>query len=264
MIRRRTVNLALMGLFLALATAGPARAQDREETEGTSDFRDPPMLVPGSYSDTIVSGESVWYAVLYTNDVEFRIEVDLVDVDLDAQDELTLTANFISPTLGGSGSGRLLEGSTGYSAGGTNVWYIEVDLATSGRLGVEHQLSLDIDGFSSDRLERCELPDCTAADDLAAIETEIAQIEENLAALDDTDAQEVVEEEIADLEQRQADARQEESLANDEIAAHCAPEPDCDTLPEPGSSTPLWALLVSGAILLSGAGVLATGLRGRQ
>ena len=85
-----------------------------------------------------------------------------------------------------------------------------------------------------------------------------------LAALDDTDAQEVVEEEIADLEQRQADARREESLANDEIAALCDPEPDCDTLPEPGSSTPLWALLISGAILVGGAGVLTTSLRGRQ
>ncbi len=266
-MRPRHVILAAATALVVLFGGPSAMAQDeRIETEGSADFRNPPILVSGSYSDTIVTGETVWYSVVYTNNTPYRIEVSLADVDLESQDELTLTADFIGPTLGTLGSGTVIEGpGASYDGGTTNVWYVSVDLATTGQLGSEHRLNLDLEGFSSSRLEYCDdLPDCVAADELQAIQNEIARLEDELAALDTTDSQDVIEDEIAALRAREAAAAAELQTAESEIAELCQPDTTCDAIPEPSSSTPVWATALGVIALIGGGVVLVLGVRSRS
>lgn len=76
-VARRSILPRIVLLTAALTLLAPGslglpsivEAQDRVAVEGTADFRNPPTLGPGSYSDRMVSGESIWYGVLYTNDV---------------------------------------------------------------------------------------------------------------------------------------------------------------------------------------------------
>lgn len=283
----RRIALAIGAVAATLLTGPSADAQERAETEGSADFRNPPILTDGSYADTIVTGETVWYSVIYTNNTPYRITVALADVDVETNDELTLTANFVGPTLSSLRSGTVVEGpGASYDGGVTNVWYVSVSLDTTGQLGREHELLLDLEGFSSSRLEFCEdLPDCTASADLQALQDELVRVEEQLAALGEADSSEVIEAEIdelrtrrdaaasavqaaetevADLEARSADAAAELQAAEAEAAEICPPGTPCDPAGESSSSTPAWAIVVGVLALLGGGALLFAGVRSRS
>ena len=263
MIRTIILRTALVAAALTLLASGTILAQEASEVDGTADFRNPPLLSDGRYLDTIVSGEAVWYSVIYTNDDPYRIEVDLVEVDLDADDELELEARLIGPTLGAIDSGRVLEGSASYSGGRTNLWYIEVVLSTTGRLGVEHTLSIDIAGMQSGRLERCEdLPDCDLDVALAALDDEVASVVAAIDELPDLESEEVVRDQISELERRVTAAAADLEAAEARIAEICAPAVDCDSPPAPGAATPLWAMVIGALVLAAGAGLLVSSFRG--
>lgn len=264
MTRRPRVRRLMLVLAIALLPATASQAQETIETEGTADFRNPPLLSNGVYEDEIVTGEAVWYAVIYRNNKPYRIAVDLVDTDVDADEELTLEATFIGPTLGSVSSGRVLEGSASYNGGTTNLWYIQVNLATEGRLGVEHTLRLDVSGMQTTRLSPCDaLPDCDLDTLLAEINTEIMDFEESAGEADDADLEQAIRDEIAQLEQRKATAESELQASQGAIAAACDPEPDCDSVPIPEATTPVWAIVVGALILIGGGAFLTTGLRRR-
>ncbi|MDH3682152.1 MAG: hypothetical protein OEV40_19640 [Acidimicrobiia bacterium] len=253
---------ALLALTCAAAVAlfvlaGPSRsdAQDTVAVDGTADFRNPPRLAPGSYSDTIVTGETVWYAVLYTNDVPYRFAADLTDIDLDAQSDLTLSVSFVGPTLSVLDSGLELQGSARYDGGGTNVWYLAVSLDTEGRLGVEHQLVLDVEGVLSAGLEPCEA-DCALREQLAAVDADIVEVQERIDGLGE-DPTAVLEAELTELETRRNTAEDSLDRADARIRELCAPEPDCEELTEPPSTTPLWATALGGLLLAAGVASLA-------
>lgn len=264
MTRGSQARRLVLVLALALLPATASQAQETIETEGTADFRNPPVLSNGIYEDEIVTGEAVWYAVIYRNDKPYRIAVDLVDSDVDEDEELALEAMFIGPTLGSVASGRVLEGSASYNGGTTNLWYIQVNLATDGRLGVEHTLRLDISGVQTTRISPCDaLPDCDLDTRLAEINAEIMDLEESLSELGNSDAEEAVRDEISELEQRKATAESELAASQSAIAAACDPEPDCDSVPVTEPTTPVWAIAVGAVILIGGGAFLITGIRGR-
>ncbi len=250
-----------------------------EEVEGATDYRVPPLLGPGRYSDTIVTGEAVWYAVLYTDDTPYRFEVTLADIDLSSEPDLRLETRFITPTLADAQRGSdLLEGEGLAITSGvddsreTFRWFIEVSLVTDGRLGVEHELLLDIDGVLDAGFEACpEVASCNL-DDVLPQRQERLENAENLLAAVQSGGAEAVEGEISDLEgeietaqqeiegagQRLEDAEEAEQAALDRIGELCSPEPDCDVPPDPGSLPPLWTLAAAGVLLLAGLGFLFT------
>lgn len=274
-------RLTIVATLLLVIHGGSAFAQDPTPVEGTADFRNPPVLMPGSYSDTIVTGEALWYAVVYTDDTPYRFEVTLPDVDLESNEELSLETRFITPTLGAVESGStLLEGRASITGGGTQtfIWYIEVRLSTTERLGVSYALILDIEGVESTRFEPCsELPDCTLDQELAELQAELAEVQADLDALGDQDSEAVLAAEIADLqaeiiqleneisaaELREAEAAEAQTEAEDEIAAICSPDIECDVAPDPGSSTPVWAVVIAALVLAGGLGMVGMKLARR-
>ena len=254
----RTLIGAMLMMF---ATPLTAWALQPIEVVGTADFRDPPALMSGQYSDTIVTGDTVWYAILYTNNTPYRFEVSLPGVDLGAQNELTLEASFIGPTLGSVGESAALVAGPGaaYNSGDTNVWYIKVALETTGRLGVEYRLMLDIEGAEATGFDDCtKMPECTLDDELALINEQAGQLEADLADLIERGSATVAQIEIDELHRQvNTSATQlieaEAGLAGAEarLAQLCAPSATCETFPDPGTTTsPLaWAL---GALVLAG------------
>ena len=283
-MRRITTLLTAVTLSMAtlLSLGATAAAQDPVEVDGSADFRNPPTLAPGQYRDTIVTGEAVWYALIYTDNTPYRFEVTLPEVDLEAQEELTLETRFITPTLGDVDSGSTLVEGAGASitGGGTQTfkWYLEIALSTTGRLGVEYDLLLDIQGVQRGSLLLCsEVPECTLDLELAALDEELAALQADLAELQGVDSTEVLEADIAALEaeiaateeaiedanQRAQAARASEQEAADEIAEICSPDADCDVPPEPSSSMPIWALVLAILVLVGGVGMLGMQLRSR-
>lgn len=247
--------MALIGLLLVLPSASPALGQGAQDVEGTADFRNPPMLQPGSYRDTIVTGETVWYAVVYTNNAPYRFEVSIDGEGAD-NEALDLGARFVGPTLGSVGDrATKLQGSARYSAGETNVWYLQVSLLTSGRLGVQYDLSIDVEGVSDARHEHCdELPDCTADEELAVVNAEVAALETRLADLPELVSDDEMQAEIDRVRSEIDTTNDEIDSANNAIARICGSETDCSVAPPPGSSTPLAGLIGGGLVLVGGLG----------
>ncbi len=257
--------LSIVAVSIVAFTIGgsPVAAQEREEVTGTADFRNPPRLENGNYSDTIVSGESLWYEVLYTNDTQFEFSVGLEDVDVEARDELSLVANFVGPTLGSVESGVELAGSASYTGGDTNVWYLEVVLETTGRRGLQHTLLIDVDGVESSTFETCpDDPACTLDEDLAALDNELVDLEQETAELVAVSGEEL-QAEIDALEAQATAVDAETSTLAGKIAELCHPEPDCEAIASP-SQPPLWAMFVGGVTLLAGLGFLVNRVASRR
>ena len=272
----RTLRKLLIALFVIVALsatlfAGSGIAQDATPVDGTADFRAPPFIGNGTFTDTIVAGEAVWYAVIYTNDNPYRIEVSVPSADLDNNPDLELETQFISPTLGAVQTGSdVLAGRGSITGGGpdTNAWFIQIALNTTGRLGVEHEVIFEVEGVEESGIEDCAAAaDCTLDDDLASLDEELEDIQESLIAIENAgDDESAIVAETARLEAEvaageaaiaNADARTEVASdqiddALEDIAAVCAPERDCDEAPDPGSSTPLVGLIVGGVILVGG------------
>lgn len=261
MSRHITATLLALLLVLLLPTAASATVA----VTGTADYRAAPRLVDGTYTDTIVTGETVWYAVLYTNDAPYTFTVDLADVDLDAEDtELDLSASFIGPTLGAIGSGRELSGSASYTGGGTNLWYLAVELATEGRLGVAHDLVIEVEGVAASGFDDCTAdPDCDLDTTVAELESRLAELETQLDEFDGEDSGTTVEEEVAQLEADIATAEADISAARDSIAELCGGSP-CTELNEPAGAAGVVPLAIGALVLIGGLGLLGRELVARR
>lgn len=257
----RTLVALVLAIYFLPLMAAPAHAQEPIEVVGTADFRNPPTLEPGSYLDTIVTGETVWYAIVYTNGTPYRFEVSLPDGV--AEEGTTVSASFVGPTLGTVGDrSTVVEGSgASYANAHTNVWYVTVTLETTGRLGVEHRIQLDVEGAEATGFGDCSrISTCTLDDELAVLDTESAEVETDLAEVLAMDTADVVQREIESLQGQleTADTLQvgaDAALARAEarMADLCAPETTCETFPDQGSKTPIWAWMLGLAVLAIGA-----------
>ena len=257
-------SAALLTVVLVLLAGGPASSQSDDpgsSSLGSPDHRTAPVLSPGTYSDTIKTGQVNWYAVLYTNNTPYAFSADLPGIDLDASDELTLEIAFVGPTLGSIDRGRSIDGGASYGGGGTNRWYLAVKLDTTGRLGEVHELELDVEGVVASGLEDCDTdPACTLDLDLAEIETEITDLQAAIDELPNEDPTAVLRDEIDGLERRQNEAETALNEATGEIATICAPAATCDQVTDPGSETPAWAWGAGALVFLAGLGLAGVAL----
>ena len=236
------ITLALLG---SLAVFIPT-ASAQTTVVGSADFRNAPQLPPGQYVDRIVTGDTAWYAVIYTNSTPYRFEVSFQG---NAPVGVDLSASFVAPTLTTvDGPAQVVEGNgVEYPAGHTNVWFLKVSLNTSSQIGVEYPIVINVEGVQTLGVEPCaDDPDCELDDEYAAINVALAEAEAELEQLRAAETTDAVQAEIENIRgfQESADSlgpRAQARLAQLEaqLAEKCAPEPDCEEFPDPGSKTPI-------------------------
>lgn len=265
---RRLFGLALV-LAITLGVTAPAAFAQTEVT-GSADFRNPPTLTPGTYADEIVTGETVWYGVIYRNDTPFRVDAKITTAG--ASSGLELVTTMVSPTLAEVASASGLLESSGVSARGadTDLWYITVELRSSEAAGIPHRLSLDIEGFETTSTLPCDrVPGCTFDEELAALDARVAELQPQLdealglptAAAAGSELESL--ESFIAAENRRLDAANERLVvAESRLAELCAPQQSCTSFPDPGSKAPSWALLAGIAILGWGIYRVVNRLRG--
>jgi hypothetical protein len=84
---RRVLVLAVAAL---LAGAPPAAAQDEPEPViGGGSFNAAPLLEPGAYRDTVLTGEYLYYAIAVQPGQRIHVRARVVDIDADSYDRAT-------------------------------------------------------------------------------------------------------------------------------------------------------------------------------
>lgn len=137
-------SLAAVAAVAVIGLSAPVfAATTTDSVSGAADFRTAPAVGDGTYTDTIVTGESLWFAVRYENDTEVSFVATLTERSQD--DSVTLTTDIVGPTLTSFDDLTTFTGR--YDAGGVNTWFIRVNLMSSGVLGVEHDYELTLSGF---------------------------------------------------------------------------------------------------------------------
>jgi len=247
---------ATLSILLMMTPVADAQAQ----VTGAADFRNAPQLPPGQYGDTIVSGDSAWYSIVYTNGTPYAFEVEIRG---DAPRELDLTVSFIAPTLDTvDGPAAVLQGSgASYPDGHTNVWFLKVSLDTNGQTGIAYPFTIQVDGVQFFGTEPCaETPECTLDAQYREISTELAQARSQLD--DSLQTTEAVQSEIdnslgilSSAEKLKPQLVSRLARSKTIMAKLCAPEPICQTFPDPGNKTPLIGWI---------AGLAAIGLGGAR
>jgi Ca-activated chloride channel homolog len=88
---RRVAALAALGAAL-LAAAAPARAQSRDATPvaGGGSFNAAPLLEPGTYRDTVLTGEYLYYALAVEAGQRVHVRARILDVDPDVYSRATV------------------------------------------------------------------------------------------------------------------------------------------------------------------------------
>lgn len=247
-------TVALLSVALTLGAVAPAGAQDAEEVDGSADIRTGPLVGNGTFRDEIVTGELVWYSVLYTNYEELSISAHLVDADADASEELELLRMFVGTNLSllESSNEDLGPGYTAWRSGGeteTNMWFVGFQLNTTGQRGVLHELEFELSGFASANRDECG-SDCTLDGDLDELEAQVADLEGQVEECGEECLERLDPEELeAARQQAESDIEAEQAAVID----LCGGEEECDP---PGSSTP-WPLVV---VLFIAAAVAVGGL----
>lgn len=258
-MRRVKLSIVVLAVLLSSLLAQLPAAQAQEGVVGTADFRNAPLLGPGSYSDRIVTGDTAWYSVAYINDDDYRFAVTLANVTPGSTPELDLNLSFVAPTLTTiDGPSAVVEGpGFEYSVGHTNIWFLKVSLETTGQLGVEYPIEITLEGVQSVGAESCdELPGCSLDAQLRSLKGDLAEARSELADLNSQDSLEAVESELANLDGFVQSARVKGPEAQSRLlqaqttmASLCAPDMTCDEFPDPGTRTPLIGWVVGVAVL---------------
>lgn len=259
MMRRVMVAVVVMAGLMASVAGFAPMAQAQDPVVGTADFRNAPLLGPGSYSDRLVTGDTAWYSVAYINDDDYRFAVSLAGVTPGSTPELDLNLSFVAPTLTTiDGPAAVVEGpGFEYSVGHTNIWFLKVSLETTGQVGLEYPIEITVEGVQNVGAQPCsELPGCSLDDELRTLNGDLAQARADLAEVNSQDTLEAVERELANLDGFVQSARlkgpeaQSRLLqAQNTMATLCAPELTCEEFPNPGTKTPLIGWVVGIAVL---------------
>ena len=252
-LRPRSTKLAALGVLTALiaivTAVGPwsPTADAQAVVVGSADFRNAPQLPPGQYVDRIVTGDTAWYPIIYTNNTPYNFDVAFQDSPPDRG--VDLSVSLVAPTLTTvDGPAAVVSGSgVTYPAGHTNAWFLKVSLATNGQIGVEYPIVLTINGVQALGTDDCsDIDGCTLDDEYAAVgvalakataELEQARSQETLAAV-----QNQMENSRGFVESANAlgpTAQSRLARAERQMAQLCAPDPMCAEFPNPGSRTPL-------------------------
>jgi len=250
MTPHRNLAMSVMTLLILVVSAVGSFSPDAHAqtgVTGTADFRNAPQLLPGSYVDRIVTGDSAWYAIIYTNGTPYEFEVGFQGADPGRG--LDLNVSFVAPTLTTvDGPAALVDGNgVEYPAGHTNVWFLKVSLETSDQIGVEYPIVISVAGVQAVSVEACgDIDGCVLDDEYAAIKVALAEANADLEAARSQETLAAVEAEIENLRgfAESADTlapAAEARLAGAEaiMAELCAPISMCDEFPDQGSTTPL-------------------------
>ena len=246
-----TVGLAL-GLLVGTAGSFAPDADAQAAVTGTADFRNAPQLPPGTYFDRIVTGDSAWYAIVYTNGTPYEFEVDFQGADPGRGFDLNVS--FVAPTLTTvDGPGDVVAGrGVNYPAGHTNVWFLKVSLDSADQVGIEYPISIQVAGVQAESVENCsDIPGCVLDDEYAAVNVALA---EATAELERARSQETLAAVRAEIENLRGFAESADTLApaaqarlaraEAVMAELCAPEVMCDEFPPPGTKTPIIGWIV--------------------
>jgi hypothetical protein len=163
------------------------------KVEGAADFRTAPRLESGQYRAAIVTGESIWFALQYTNSFPLIIEGSLDAAPSTTNDDGSTTASrpraaepvddlefgieLVAPNLESATTDpKRIEFRGTYDQGSVNRWFIRVKLDTNGQLGVERSFVLKVDGANDARFGACdELDDCDAPKRLRQADARLAK-----------------------------------------------------------------------------------------
>lgn len=271
--RMRRLTALLAGVAaVAAVTVLPAAAQDPTPIEGAADFRTAPIIGPGTYVETLVTGEHVWYSSLYTERETVSFEAALVGVDDPADVDVVITSSFVPPvldpcvtddasawqascfTFGGAGGG-----------GHGELWYLTVGLETDGRQGRVFNLQFTIEGINDPGGDPCGV-DCPLDEELAELDAEYERLQAEVDGTATDEGEAVAD--PADDGDAQALAEQRARLEQDmeslsaEIAVLCGPRvDDCDEPAPQGAEIPITALGVSALVAVAALGHFGLSLR---
>jgi len=261
-MKSRFLGIAAI-LFLALTTVFAAFvpvAEAQTPVVGTADFRNAPQLVDGTYRDRVVTGDSAWYSVVYTNETPYEFNVEIAG---NAPVGVELTASFVAPTLTTvDGPAASVSGpGVGYPVGHTNLWFLKLSLDAPGQDGVEYPVTISVSGVQSLGFDECaDVDGCTLQAEHDALRADLTQAQDDLAAVGSLETQAAVQSEIENLRGFAETSAAllpgvEGRLGQNEatMARLCAPEPMCETFPNPGTKTPMIGWLVGFAALIFGA-----------
>ena len=267
-LRRRPTTMRVVFAFLAallitVTTVGSfsPSADAQAAVVGSADFRNAPQLPPGQYVDRIVTGDTAWYSIIYTNDTPYSF-----DVAFQGQGPgrgVDLSVSFVAPTLTTvDGPAAVVSGGgVTYPAGHTNVWFLKVSLATSDQIGVEYPIVLTVDGVQAVGTKDCtDIDGCTLDDEYACMNVALAQAN---AELEQARSQETLVSIQKQIENSRGFAESADTLgpaaqarlarAESTMAQLCAPDPMCDEFPNPGTKTPIIGWILGLAVLGFGA-----------
>jgi len=250
-------TLAVTGFAWAVVPVADAQTP----VVGTADFRKAPQLVPGTYSDRLVTGDTAWYSLVYTNETPYDFKVAIAG---NPPVGVSLTASFVAPTLTTvDGPAESVSGpGVVYPAGHTNLWFLKVSLESSGQAGVEYPITLTIEGVQTLGVDDCEdTPGCSTLEaEYNELQSSLSEAETELEAIGSLETEAAVSSEIENLRGFADTAATllpgiEGRLAQNEaaMARLCAPDPMCETFPDPAPKTPLIGWLVGLAALIFGA-----------
>jgi len=243
----RLIVVALVAFLLGTGALGTPAAQAQAQVVGTADFRNAPQLAPGEYLDRIVTGDSAWYSVVYTNSTPYEFAVEFAGPAPDGGFDLNVS--FVAPTLTTvDGPAPVVDGDgVDYPSGHTNEWFLKVSLDTGDQVGVEYPITISVAGVRSESLEDCgDIPGCVLDQEYAAVNVALAEATAEFEQAQSRESLDAVQSEIDNQLRGFAESTAalapaaEARLARAEatMAELCAPDAMCDEFPEPQSRTP--------------------------
>ncbi len=251
----------LLAALITLSAGFVPQAIAQESVVGSADFRNAPQLLPGEYADRVVTGDTAWYSVVYTNNTPYEFEVSFRGSDPGR--EVDLSVSFVAPTLTTvDGPSNIVDGDgVEYPSGHTNVWFLKVSLSTTGQTGVEYPILISASGVQSVGIEPCgDTPGCTLDDEYASNNVALAEATEAIERLRSQETLAGVESELdnlrgfAETDETVGPAAQARlARAEATMARLCAPDLTCDDFPNPGSKTPIIGWIIGLALLGFGA-----------
>jgi hypothetical protein len=188
--RRLVRSLVVVGAT-AFMLASPVAAQSDQTQSveaqlGASDFRTAPVLGDGSYVDTAVPEETVWYA-FRTSQPEQSVTASAAITDAQLADQLGVTLTVVGPDLVAvaesvSGSIEQVLAFSQTNREQSTTWYLTVRTSTGGSRLADAvvPLSITLGGADAADLEPCSAVDCRPAADADRLLADIAEAEARL------------------------------------------------------------------------------------
>jgi hypothetical protein len=186
-VTRRIICWAAVAAAVAgIGAADAVTATAVPPQVGTADFRTAPVLADGTYDDTIIPKETVWYAFRISAPNQ-RVEVAAAVDDPALAERLTLTVEIVGPDLApvvrgdnGTAAAELAFGQP--QPGESTTWYVSMSASSAGSRLVDVLVPVTVSLAGADPVDvaSCVQPDCALATEADELRTEIERLETTL------------------------------------------------------------------------------------